>query len=180
MSHIKAYSKHKCHLLLRVKDLDLGKVATSYGLLRLPKMPEMKQHFQTTFVGPAEEINVNSLEYKNKQKQKAYEKKQEVFKETGEWPGKKNVKKSGNVAWDEAKQRREFKKENRKKRQEVKKVISEKKAAGDVVVRKRKAQYTEDDLKELAKDIAAIKKFKKNKISKAELDTEMGFEDDSE
>jgi ATP-dependent RNA helicase DDX55/SPB4 len=180
VSHIKAYSKHKCHLLLRVKDLDLGKVATSYGLLRLPKMPEMKQQFQSTFLGPTEEVNVNSLEYKNKQKQKAYVKKQEVYKETGEWPGKKNLKKVGTTAWDEAKQRREFKKENRKKRQEVKKDINEKKAAGAVVVRKRKTQYTEDDLKDLARDIAAIKKFKKNKISKAQLDTEMGFEDDSD
>lgn len=180
VSHIKAYSKHKCNLLLRVKDLDLGKVATSYALLRLPKMPEMKQHFQASFVGPSEEVNVNSLEYKNKQKQKAYAKKQEVFKETGEWPGKKNLKRNETTAWDDAKQRRDFKKENRKKRQEGKKVINEKKASGDIVVRKRKTQYTEDDLKDLAKDIAAIKKFKKNKISKAELDTEMGFANDSD
>lgn len=177
VSHVKAYSKHKCHLLLRVKDLDLGKVATSYGLLRLPKMPEMKKQFQSTFVGPSESVNINSLEYKNKQKQKAYQKKQEVFQETGEWPGKKNVKKTGSDAWDQAKNKRDFKKENRKKRQEVKKTINEKKASGEVVVRKRKVQYTEDDLKDLAKDIAAIKKFKKNKISKEELDTAMGFDE---
>jgi hypothetical protein len=125
-----------------------------------------------TFLGPAEEVNVNSLEYKNKQK--AYGKKQEVYKETGEWPGKKNLKKVGSTAWIEAKQRRKFKQENRKKRQEVKKDISEKKAAGAVVVRKRKTQYTEDDLRDLARDIVAIKKFKENKISK----TELGFEDD--
>jgi ATP-dependent RNA helicase DDX55/SPB4 len=177
VSHVKAYSKHKCHLLLRVRDLDLGKVATSYGLLRLPKMPEMKQQFQATFIAPSGDVNINGLEYKNKQKQKAYQKKQEVYQETGEWPGKKNLRKTGNDAWDEAKNKREFKKENRKKRQEVKKTINEKKASGDVVVRKRKVQYTEDDLKELAKDIAAIKKFKKNKISKKELDTAMGLED---
>jgi ATP-dependent RNA helicase DDX55/SPB4 len=45
VSHIKACSKQKCHLLLRVKDLDLGKVATSYGMLRLPKLPKMKRQF---------------------------------------------------------------------------------------------------------------------------------------
>ena len=73
VSQIKAYSKHKCNLLLRVKDLDLGCVATSYGLLRLPRMPEMKQQFQTTFIGPAETVEINSLEYKNKQKQLAFQ-----------------------------------------------------------------------------------------------------------
>jgi hypothetical protein len=54
------------------------------------------------------------------------------LKKTGEWPGKKNLKNFGSTAWDEAKQRREFKKD-----------ISEKKAADAVVVRKRKTQYTE-------------------------------------
>lgn len=178
VSHVKAYSKHECNLLLRVKDLDLGKVASSYGLLRLPKMPEMKEHFQKTFIGPSQEVNVNNLEYKNKQKQQAYQKKQEVYQETGEWPGKKNVKKS-TVPWDEANKKREFRKENRKKRQDTKKSINEQKASGiQVVSKKRKNKYTQEDLDELAKDIAAIKKFKKNKISKEELDNAMGFNSD--
>ena len=46
VSHIRAYSKHECSLLLRVRDLDLGKMATGYGLLRLPKMPEIKDKFK--------------------------------------------------------------------------------------------------------------------------------------
>lgn len=177
VSHVKAYSKHECNLLLRVRDLDLGKVATSYALLRLPKMPEMKEHFQKSFIGPSEEVNVNSLEYKNKQKQLAYQKKQEVYQETGEWPGKKIVRKA-TEAWGEANKKREFKKENRKKRQEVKKTIKEQKAQGvEVASRKRKNKYTQEDLDDLAKDIAAIKKFKKNKINQQQLDNEMGFED---
>lgn len=174
VSHVKAYSRHECNLLLRVKDLDLGKVATSYGLLRLPKMPEMKEQFKSTFVGPSEIVNINGLEYKNKQKQQAYQKKQEVYQETGEWPGKKIAKKF-TESWGEAKNKRELRKENRKKRQETR---SEQKASGVPATRKRKQKYTQEDLAELAKDIAAIKKFKKNKISKVELDAEMGFESD--
>ena len=177
VSHVKAYSKHECNLLLRVRDLDLGKVATSYGLLRLPKMPEMREHFKKSFVGPSEDVNVNSLEYKNKQKQQAYQKKQEIYQETGEWPGKKIVKKS-TEAWGEANKKREFRKDNRKKRQDVKKTIREQKASGiEVVTRKRKNKYTQEDLDELAKDIKAIKKFKQNKITKEQLDNEMGFAD---
>ena len=130
------------------------------------------------------QFNINNSEYKNhdknKQKQLAYQNKQEVFQKTGEWPGRKIVKKSSE-AWDEAKKRREIKKENRKKRQETKKVINEQKANGVQVGKKRKSsKYTQEDLDELAKDIAAIKKFKKNKISKEELDNEMGFDEGEE
>ena len=42
VSYIQSYAKHECNILLRIKDLDLGGIATSYGLLRMPKMPELK------------------------------------------------------------------------------------------------------------------------------------------
>ncbi|CAO1407192.1 unnamed protein product [Diamesa tonsa] len=177
-SHIKAYSKHECSLLLRVKDLDLGKMATGYGLLRLPKMPEMKEVFKSTFQGPKLRVDVNKLEYKNKQKQEAHEKKVEVYHETGEWPGKKISKKS-TVPWEEATKKREDRKEKRLKRQETKQSIREQKASGVVVpAKKRKNQYSQEDLDELVKDMSAIKKFKKNKISKAELEKQMGIDSD--
>lgn len=178
VSHIKAYSKHECNFLLRVKDLDLGKVASSYALLRLPKMPEMKAHFASSFSGPSEEHDVNQLKYSNKQKQQAYQKKQEIYNETGEWPGQKFAKKK-TESWADANKKRELRKENRKKRKEVKNNIKEQKASGVQITRKRKNKFSQDELDELSKDIAAIKKFKKNKISKKELDTEMGFESDS-
>ncbi|KAG5671579.1 hypothetical protein PVAND_001772 [Polypedilum vanderplanki] len=174
VSHIKAYSKHECYLILRLKDLDLGKVATSYGLLRLPKMPEMKDEFKKSFIGPTTEVNVNDLKYKNKQKQEAYKAKQEIYQTTGEWPGKKILKKS-NESWAETKKKKELRKENRKKRQEAKKSMREAKDNGEHVNNKRKNKYTQEDLDELAKDIRAIKRFKKNKISKEELDEQIGY-----
>lgn len=176
VSHVKAYSKHECNLILRVKDLDLGKIATSHGLLKLPKMPEMKEKFNETFIGPENTIDINSLKYKNKQKQVAYQAKQEIFQQTGEWPCKKNIVKKKTEAFEEAKKRKEFKKENRKKRQEIKKSIQEAKASGDVIKKKRKMKYSQDELEELARDNAAFKKFKKNKISKNELDNEIGID----
>lgn len=42
MSFVRAYSKHEASYIFRVKDLDLVGVAKSFGLLRLPKMPEFK------------------------------------------------------------------------------------------------------------------------------------------
>lgn len=181
VSHVKAYSKHTCSLLLRVKDLDLGKVATSYGLLRLPRMPEMKKEFQSSFVGPAVKVDVNHIKYSNKQKQESYQKKQVIFQETGEWPGaKKSSKKTDTESWADTKQKKDQRKENRKKRQEVKKVVQEQKASGVVVAKKRKMKYSQEELEDLAKDFAVMKKFKKNKITKQEYDEELGFVDSDE
>lgn len=42
VSFIKAYSKHEASYVFRIKDLDLVGTAKSYGLLRLPRMPELK------------------------------------------------------------------------------------------------------------------------------------------
>lgn len=42
VSFIRAYSKHEASYIFRVKDLDIIGLAKSFGLLRLPKMPELK------------------------------------------------------------------------------------------------------------------------------------------
>ena len=42
MSFTRAYSKHEASYIFRVKDLDFVGLAKSFGLLRLPRMPELK------------------------------------------------------------------------------------------------------------------------------------------
>jgi ATP-dependent RNA helicase DDX55/SPB4 len=42
VSFVRAYSKHEASYIFRVKDLDLIGISKSFGLLRLPKMPELK------------------------------------------------------------------------------------------------------------------------------------------
>jgi ATP-dependent RNA helicase DDX55/SPB4 len=42
VSFVHAYSKHEASYIFRTKDVDLIGVAKSFGLLRLPKMPEFK------------------------------------------------------------------------------------------------------------------------------------------
>lgn len=39
---MRAYSKHEASYIFRVKDLDLVGLGKSFGLLRLPRMPELK------------------------------------------------------------------------------------------------------------------------------------------
>jgi len=42
VSFVKAYSKHEAAYIFRIKKLDLIGIAQSFGLLRLPRMPELK------------------------------------------------------------------------------------------------------------------------------------------
>lgn len=42
VSFIRSYSKHEASFIFRSRDLDLGALARGYALLRLPKMPELK------------------------------------------------------------------------------------------------------------------------------------------
>ena len=42
VSFVRAYSKHEASYVFQIKNLDLVGVAKAYGLLKLPKMPELK------------------------------------------------------------------------------------------------------------------------------------------
>ena len=50
VSFVQSYAKHECYSLFRVKDLDFGKLATGFGLLKIPRMPETKGKVITNFV----------------------------------------------------------------------------------------------------------------------------------
>ena len=43
VSFARAYSKHEASYIFRIKDLDFVGVAKAFGLLRLPRMPELKE-----------------------------------------------------------------------------------------------------------------------------------------
>ncbi|KAF8325254.1 P-loop containing nucleoside triphosphate hydrolase protein [Cantharellus anzutake] len=46
VSFVRAYSKHEATYIFQLKDLDLIGVAESFGLLKLPRMPELKERMQ--------------------------------------------------------------------------------------------------------------------------------------
>lgn len=164
VSYVQAYSKHECKWVLRLKDLPLGEVATSFGLLKLPKMPELKKLKLDGFA--SQKLDFNSIKYKDKQKEKVRQEKLSVFKATGQWPGMK-VKSQGTVAWSN--------KVDKKLRREERVTKKEKKRKPD--------ESNNDDLDNLEEDYKLIKKMKKNKKSMDEFDKKIDletFEDDED
>ncbi|KOC59272.1 ATP-dependent RNA helicase DDX55 [Habropoda laboriosa] len=157
VSYIQAYNKHECNLILRLKDIDLGKLAMSFGLLRMPRMPELKGKDVSSF--EQENIDINSITYSNKQKEKNRLEKLKIFEDSGVWPKAHKRKRKQTEPWSETKKRKLEKQENRKKRKEKKL-----KQVSVNSTKKQKRKINEQDIEELAKDIALIKKLKKKKV----------------
>ncbi|KAK3927106.1 putative ATP-dependent RNA helicase DDX55-like protein [Frankliniella fusca] len=175
VSYVQAYSKHECNILLRLKDVNLGLLATGFGLLQLPKMPELKNSDTSGFV--PEEIDFNSIAFKDKQREAARQGKLSSYKETGVWPSKKNSKATHKKSepWALSKARKEERKEKKKQRKKRKEEL---RAQGVTPTKKRKRGISAEDIKDLADDIALMKKLKKKKISEKEFDKQFGLEND--
>nr|CAG8482517.1 3050_t:CDS:10 [Entrophospora candida] len=61
---LSSYSKHEASYIFRLKDLDLGKVAKGFGLLKLPRMPELAN----AKIG-FDEVQINANEWDELQKE---------------------------------------------------------------------------------------------------------------
>lgn len=84
--------------------------------------------------------------------------------ETGIWPGQMKHKKGlkQTIAWADAKQKKLERREKRKKKKELRKQMElEGKAKAK---RKREQAFSEEELNDLAKDIALMKKLKNKKV----------------
>jgi len=77
-SYIRAYKEHHCGFIFRFASLDLGFLATSFSLLRLPKMPELprdkSQLAKLNFTPAGPEIDIHSIPFKNKPREVARQK----------------------------------------------------------------------------------------------------------
>lgn len=74
VSFVRAYKEHACNYIFRMNRLNLGLLANGFGLLNLPKMPELTNpnrsaHFQGSSVDP------NTIRYKDKKREAARQKK---------------------------------------------------------------------------------------------------------
>lgn len=54
-SYIQSYSKHQATFIFRIKELDLPSIAYSWGLLKLPRMPELKSR-DISWEGPPVDV----------------------------------------------------------------------------------------------------------------------------
>ncbi|ORX33657.1 ATP-dependent rRNA helicase SPB4 [Kockovaella imperatae] len=140
VSSLRAYTKHEASFVFRLPELDLGGMATAFGLLRLPAMPEVrdwKQRIKSKKVeadGAVQEetswedadVNWDAFAYTSKQREAARQmallEKAQTLKERNEEREEKKRKAQAEMRapWSEQKEKRAKKEIRMEKRDKVK------------------------------------------------------------
>ena len=155
MAFLRAYQEHLCSFIFRFEELDIGSVARSYGLLRLPKIPETRGKKGKPIVFENTNIDTSKIPYLHKDKEKARLNKIEKRKEEGELKEGDPKKK---VEWDPNYENSVEPKRKRKKKQSY-------------------LQKFQEEWDELAAEETLYKKFKKGKLSKEDYDAMLESEE---
>ena len=142
VSYVRAYGQHECSIICRTGDLDLSALAEGFGLLKLPRMPELKD-YQLSDKFRETDVDIRGLHYKDKSREKQR-------KENAAKPPKEKTVKKRTEAFSIAKAKKLHTKERR-----LVKVIQKKKKAEN---------FKEDELEDLANDLRLIKKLRLKKV----------------
>ena len=124
VSWVRSYSKHQASSIFRVADLDWTQLAEAWGLLKMPKMPELKGWGREDHQKLRPEVDWDQYTYKDKQRETQRKDALEEYRKNGPPPrsdaGKKK-KKEVSVAWS-ANLERKADKEARRARKQAKRV----------------------------------------------------------
>lgn len=151
VSYVQAYAKHECSLIFRTKDLDFGCLARGFALLRLPRMPELRDKTFPDFIETT--VDTDTIRYKDKNREKQRQKALAELKDKTPFPKKNFIK---NKAWSKEK----GKKERRQK------MAAKRKHNED-------SEVDDEDLKELLDDTRLLKKLKKGQISEEDFEQQI-------
>lgn len=148
---LRAYKEHQCSYIFRMEALNVGAVARSYALLRLPKIKELRLKGDVDFV--SDEIDTSLIPYKQKAREVARQKRLQAQREENE--RKRQAEEDSNDR--KRKQHEDRQKQQQQQQQQKKKP-------------KGKHQHILAEWDELAREELLYKRFKKGKMSKAEYD----------
>lgn len=113
VSFVRYYSKHTASSIFRLPNLDYIGLAKMYGVLRLPKMPEITSYVKDVKGGLYLDFNFDEYAYKDDVKEK--ERQEELKKEKKKEEKKK--KRAENVSWSKKIQHKEVNSERVVKRE---------------------------------------------------------------
>ncbi|MCJ1354145.1 MAG: ATP-dependent rRNA helicase spb4 [Icmadophila ericetorum] len=162
VSWLKAYSKHQAGSIFRVADIDWEDAAKAWGLLKLPRMPELKKWEGDRTLGLI--IDFDTYAYKDKtreqaRKQASQQKRQQIkeAKANPDQMGRDLERKPPKRAWSQKldqRDERDKRREKKQKRAEVKKLgkmtseEKEKQREGERLIEEVKNRRRRDQLVE--------------------------------
>ena len=154
VSFIRGYKEHHCRFIFRFKELEYGSLAMSMGLLRLPKMKEIRKapkKFMECFVESYVDADTVPFMDKSREKQR-----QKTLKEQQEAAEAQRL-----LEVDTPKPKKEKVKEEKRQ-----------------TAFKRRKEELRADIEEMEDDYRTLRKVKKGKMTEEEFDLEIGFDED--
>jgi ATP-dependent RNA helicase DDX55/SPB4 len=162
VSWVKAYSKHQASSIFRISELDWTDLGNAWGLIRLPKMPELKNWDGDKTLGLT--IDMNEYAYKNKVREKSRRFAMEATQAVPYAPSKDLLRKrKEREAWSQKHEKHSIKEQRRKKKERKREA-------------ERKAKMTPAGLEKEQEVQALIEEVKKRRIVDEETEFE-GFPD---
>jgi ATP-dependent RNA helicase DDX55/SPB4 len=158
VSYVQSYNKHECRLIFSVKELDFGLLANGFGLLQMPRMPELKGRNVGSFT--ASEEDLDSVPYKDKHREKQRLERKRKFEEAGQQAddSKKKRRKSDCVAWSKQKDKKSAKTKKKLQKEAIRQQTQS------------SMLFDQSDWEELSKEVTLLKKLKAKKITKEQFD----------
>ena len=163
VSYVRGYKEHHCRFIFRQKELQLARLARAMGLLRLPRMKEIRKAPKATLQGFEESgVNPDEVPYLDRAREK------QRLKAVAE---QEAARAANPEAFEDTKRERE------KRRREEERLAAEKaKSEKRLTAAKRRQAEAREDFDDINDDYRALKKLKKGKITEEEFDFELGFE----
>eukprot|EP00050_Salpingoeca_kvevrii_P001960 m.184068 g.184068 ORF g.184068 m.184068 type:complete len:609 (-) comp10499_c1_seq1:65-1891(-) len=167
VSFVRAYKEHECSFIFMLKNLDLGKAATGFGLLHIPKMPELKAKACSAFVPSP--IDQATIRFKDKAREKQRQQKLKALSEKpkDDHRRKHQQQQQQTPAWSK-KMEKKAKSEKNKARKAFKRKAHE----------MAEAEEADWDIDELAKEARLLKKLRSGKITKKDYEAQLAQSDD--
>lgn len=163
VSYLRGYKEHHCRFIFRFKELELARLARSLGLLRLPRMKEIRKAPKSSLKGFTESsVNPDAVPFEDRAREKQRQ------RALAEEAARRAANPEANA--DSRKER------EKRKREEAAAVAAKAQNEKRLTAAKRRQVEAQDDFDDLDDDYRALKKLKKGKITEEEFDFEMGFE----
>lgn len=164
VSYIRFYQEHQAKFIFRLKELDIPSLARTFGLLRLPSMPELRNTFTAAqlsgFVSTSHDPDTISYTDKTREKQRLVtlekSRAEKATKKSSELSN--NKKRQNNVAWSEQKAKKQARQERKEKKERKREYLHKLKQQKTDTT----ANNVEDD-DDMADDYRELKKERKMK-----------------
>ncbi|KAG2492424.1 hypothetical protein HYH03_009367 [Edaphochlamys debaryana] len=162
VTYVRGYKEHHCKFIFRLQELNIGRLARGLGLLRLPKMPDLKRPLGLAAFKPSR-VDPASVPYKDRAREKQRQ------KSLQERQGAAGVARAAEKAEAEA-----------AAKAKRKAVAAAAEAEPRLPAAKRRQLQAKDEAEDINAEYSLLKKLRKGKITQHQYDVALGLSDGSE